>query len=1007
MRRRLLLLFLCYLYVSNGIANQALWNCTQNKDSKEWVCVGEKKSAGKSSEEKAPVTAEPRKDVQPAAPVEAVESAPTENAPAQVAEPVDAKPAPAAPVENAGVEPASPKLPDTNAIEQEPRQAEVDSKKTSLLPVEPSPKKLPQTEANRPGWTCGSKGEDKNWNCKLVGNDPKGQPHVVETYETGVSLLDPAFDFNEEQTFTNLKSQLKYDPWQNCAAPLSDKKKGFVPEKDLRVVSPLDINSDYAEIYDNEIYSYDGNVEIVRADQHSVSNKASYDTVSETLDLQGSVYYSEDELALHSESASLNLASDQARLREALFITPSAPLRGRARTVYRESKTLSRYKDVAYTSCRPGNQDWVVHSSELKMNKTTGQGAAKNAWIEFKGTPVFYSPYMSFPIDDRRLSGFLAPSFGRTQKGGFSLSTPYYWNIAPNYDATLRPRYYSNRGVLLGGDMRYLTEMSKGSAGVEYMPNDSVFDDSRYLATFKNTTQFTPHIYSNIDVNKVSDKDYFSDLGNALSTTTYSSFLLSQANLGYANNGVSLNGHVDSYQSIDKSITSVGVPYKRLPQINLGLSHAFDFMPLNTQMDTEYVYFQHSSAIANGVNARPSGQRVNVKPSLSFPLQTASTFLTPRLSLQHTQYEISNPGFATAGSITRTLPVFSTDSGIFLEKNVNFSNNSYLHTLEPRLFYLYVPKANQDDIPIFDTALNDFSFNSMFLENRFSGTDRVQDANQLTAAITTRLINAKTGKEKLKLSVGDIIYFKDREVNLPGYQEALPFNVIGTTVFPCLSTDASCFRQALPGYFPDNDRFSNLVAEFDAGLTDHVSLSSGAQWNPHLNQVVRHSAMLHYLNKPEPNKPGEIFNVGFRYRKNTQLPVPQVRNASGQLEDVISRPYDIFQSDVSFHWPVYNDWSAVGRWTYSLLNNSTQESFFGVEKENCCWAFRFVGRRWINSLNPLNQNQNINTPIVAATGISQTGVFFEVELKGLTGIGEKLDQFFEKQIYGYRVSKND
>jgi LPS-assembly protein len=203
---------------------------------------------------------------------------------------------------------------------------------------------------------------------------------------------------------------------------------------------------------------------MTRADQRSLSSAAQYDTVSETLDLQGDVYYSDDELAMHSESAALKLASNQAKLRNNLFIAPSTPLRGRAKTIYRDSKTFSRYKDVAYTSCRPGNQDWVVHASELKLNKVTGEGSAKNAWLEFKGAPVFYSPYLSFPIDDRRLSGFLAPSYGGTQSGGFNLSVPYYWNIAPNYDATLKPRYFSDRGVILGGNVRYLTEMSNGKS---------------------------------------------------------------------------------------------------------------------------------------------------------------------------------------------------------------------------------------------------------------------------------------------------------------------------------------------------------------------------------------------------------------------------------------------------------------------------------------------------------------------------------------------------------------
>jgi LPS-assembly protein len=996
MRRRLILFFLPSIYAPVSVANEALWNCAQDKDSKEWVCVGEKKPVDTStsntvkpsvpSSQSIPTAAVTKPSVttqeNPAKEIQSPPSATVENAQPTVAEPEAAKPQPAA-VENAELKPDTSRRPISTRSDKT-RQDSMEPTHTALHPVDssrdcsgqpcdthtrPGDKKILQTEANRPGWTCDAKSGDKNWDCKLVGDDPSGQVRTVETQsESGISLLTPAFSHTEEQVFSNLKSQLKYDPWQNCLAP-SGRKPSFVPEKNLRDASPLDINSDYAEIFDNEIYSYLGNVEMVRADQRSVSNKASYDTISETMDLQGSVYYSEDELALHGESASLNMASDKARLRDALFISPATPLRGRAKTIYRESSTLSRYKGVAYTSCRPGNQDWVVHASDLKLNKISGQGAAKNTWVEFKGVPVFYSPYLSFPIDDRRLSGFLAPSFGHTQRAGFTLATPYYWNIAPNYDATLRPRYLSNRGEILGGEFRYLTGMTKGQADAEYMPHDSRLNKSRYLLGFKNNTQFSTHISSNLNLNKVSDKTYFSDLGNALSMSTYSSYLISQGSLDYVNKGVSLKAGATSYESIDPAITSAGLPYRRLPQVNLNLNRAFDSMPLNTVMDAEYVYFQHDSLV--------NGQRSNIKPSVSFPLRTASAFLTPKLSLQHTQYLLNNPkGLALSErSISRTLPVISADSGLYMEKDVNFFNRSYLHTLEPRLFYLYIPRTDQSNIPIFDSGLTDFSFNSMFLENRFSGSDRVQDANQLTAALTTRLVDAKTGRDKIKFSLGEIAYFQDRKVTLD-YRDPAPPN----------------YNQPLPGYFPGTDKLSNLVADLNLGLTDHLSFTSGAQWNPHLNRVVRQSAVMHYKNEP-----GQIVNLGYRYRKNIVYP-----DFSGL------RPYDIINTDVSFHWPVYNEWSAVGRWSYSLLNNNTQESFFGVEKENCCWRFRVIGRHWINGVGVNSDPNNPNAPVALnATGVAQTGIFFQIELKGLTGIGTKLEQFFEKQIYGYQAPRDD
>jgi LPS-assembly protein len=249
----------------------------------------------------------------------------------------------------------------------------------------------------------------------------------------------------------------------------------------------------------------------------------------------------------------------------------------------------------------------------------------------------------------------------------------------------------------------------------------------------------------------------------------------------------------------------------------------------------------------------------------------------------------------------------------------------------------------------------------------------VQDANQMTAALTTRITDANSGLERLKLSVGQIAYFQNREVTLS-------------------SNSPNSLK-----YLPETNKFSNLVTELNAGLTDHISLTTGTQWDTHLNEIVRHTSGLHYLNKPDPNLPGEIFNVGYRYRKNNPLIIPE-----GALAG--KRPYDIVQSDVSFHWPVYNEWSVVGRWTYSLLNDTTQESFLGVEKENCCWAFRLIGRRWINSVlvNPNLPVLAANAVVNNATGVSQSGIFFEIELKGLSAFGEKLDTFFEKQIYGYR-----
>jgi LPS-assembly protein len=958
------ILFFFAFLLTPGFADDAVWNCHQDKNSKEWVCTGEKSPPAASSEEKdEPLAQQPEAAPSVARP-EVKETAVSEPAPAPV--PVRETVAGAKPQPEAAAE----------------KQIPVKSTVRKAISVK---KNLRQEDTRQTGWHCKAAEGAEDWNCNLTGPDPKGQPRAVSAKDTGFSLLDPAFDAKQEQIFANLRSNLKYDPWAQCSigpGPAPD----FVPRRQLRDISPLDVNADYGEVFENEISSYRGNVEITRADQHSLSNTAQYDTVSQTLDLQGEVYYSEDNLSIYSNSASLKLAQDQATLRNVQFINPSAPLRGRAAAAYRESKVLSRYKDVAYTTCPPGNTDWVLHASDLKLNDATGKGAVKNAWLEFKGAPVFYTPYLSFPVDNRRLSGFLAPSFGNTQLSGFDFSIPYYWNIAPNYDATLRPRYLTERGIMLAGDFRLLTPYSNSKLGIEFMPNDEQRDGSRFLGSLKNTSQFGSYVSSNVDLNYVSDKEYFGELGNALSFPNFS-HVRSTADLGYRdrNRGISLVGRVENYQTIDKTLTGFNRPYRRLPEIDLGLEHAFDFMPLHTDLAGEYVNFVHDDLV--------NGQRFNIKPSVSTPLQSEWGFLTPKVSVQHTDYQLSEKDTNTLSqnwpnTVTRTLPIMSLDSGLTFEKDLG---TTFRHTLEPRLFYLYIPKKDQSDIPLFDTSLYDLWFSNLFRENRFSGIDRIQDANQITAALTSRLIDSETGLERLKLNIGQIIYFQDREVTAPIRIRNLPPSVLVPE--EGLQTPV------------ETDRVSPLIAELSSQFTERWSGETGIQWNPENNDIVRGKAVLHFVDKAE-----KILNLGFHYRRDDLVERTLLNNTgvmkftdpNYQLDDLLADPavlnsHDLVQSDISFRWPLFDNWYAVGRWQYSWLYNNTQETFLGVEKENCCWRFRLIGRRYINNINTVNSSVQ-----QLAEGTSQSGVFFQVELKGLTGLGEKLDEFFEQSIFGYQ-----
>ena len=830
---------------------------------------------------------------------------------------------------------SQPKIGKPKPVEFEPSTA-----KSKVLPapvkVPPVYIQPPRTVAKRPGWTCSSNEEDDTWNCSLFGADPKGKSKIIGDAEYSSGLIASAFDFKQEQIFETLHSQLKYDPWENCTSSVRSEHQ-YVPGKDLRSTVPMDVTADYSEVFDKEITSFFGNVEIIRADQKVTSDMASYNTVSETMDAQGHVFYNEDELALYSDTALLKLGTDEARLRNALFISPAAPIRGRADVVYRDSKDLSRYKEVAFTSCPPGNQDWVIHADRLKMNQQTGKASAKHAWLEFKGLPVFYTPYISFPLDDRRISGFLTPSFGQTDDTGFDMTVPYYWNIAPNYDLTIKPRYMSKRGGMIGGEFRYLTKMSEGTIAAEVLPYDSERNEARYAGTFKSTSRFTPRITANTDLNYVSDDEYLDELKSTLGVS-YDSFVRSSADINYNRQGVAFTTRIQSFQTIDQNVEDINKPYKTLPQVALNLNHSFEQLPIDLEMDNEYVNFHR--------NGRVSGHRFNTRPSVEFPLETPGSFLKPKVSLQYTQYELSDQDPGLSESISRVLPIFSTDSGLIFEKDLNFGESKYVHTIEPRLFYLYIPKDDQKDIPDFDTALYDFSFNSLFRENRFSGTDKVQDANQITVAMSTRLIDSEKGQERLKLSLGQIFYFRDREVTLQDDPET--------------PEDEGA---------PETNDLSNLVAELSGQLTDNISYSSGMQWNYDLGEVTRGNAEIRYRDQP-----GRLINLGYRYRK----------------DDLTEDP-SIHQTDASIRWPIYDNWSGVARLQYSFRYSSTKESFLGLEKESCCWRFRVLWRRFTDTLNDDTSDVELDQ-----------GIFVQLELKGLSSFGDKLDEFLEENLKGYQ-----
>lgn len=805
-------------------------------------------------------------------------------------------------------------------------------------------RKAPPLIAERPGWTCLPDPEQGGWNCTRTGPGPQAEA-VDRTEERPGPLLADTFSAPEERLFRDMLEALPQDPWiAYCAGrPAGLPFRPIGPRE--RAEAPLTIDADYGEVIEEEMATFIGNVEMERADQMLSSDFLFYDSVADIANARGNVRYQEEGIALAGDSAFLKLQKDQGRLRDTLFILETVPARGTSDLVHIESKTLTRYQNIAYTTCPPGNQDWILHAKNLKINKETGRGAAKHAWLEFMHVPFLYTPYISFPIDDRRKSGLLTPSFSNSDVNGIDVTTPYYWNIAPNYDATFSPRVLSRRGVLLGGEFRYLTRATNGLIALEYLPHDAVRGEARGQVAVFNNTRFTPRLNGFLDINLVSDDDYLDELGNTLDFSN-TRHVRSQALLSYARPGMFLGSRLDYYQTIDPTIEDIDKPYRRLPQIMFNLNRSLGVGTAHLDWRNEYVYFQRSGSV--------DAQRLNLRPSIAIPFETAATFLIPRLSLQHTQYWLSNQAPGEPNTIDRTVPIFSVDGGVFLERGMTMADRRFLHTLEPRAFYLYIPHVNQDEIPLFDTALLDFNFLQLFRENRFSGADLIGDANQLSLALTSRIIEPLSGRERFRASVGQIVFFSDREITETTFQRNR-----------CKTVPSNGCR-TVPASRRETDPVSNLIGEFEALITDRLSFRSTLQWDPNDSEIDRGHVLFQYKNTRD-----RLLNLGYRFRRD-----------------------QIHLVDGSFRWPLAMGLYAVGRLQYSVRDDLVLESFLGLEKETCCWRFRIIGRRFVNDVDVRANRVDVMT---------NNAIFLQLELKGLTSFGDRVDRFLERSIRGYRL----
>lgn len=646
-----------------------------------------------------------------------------------------------------------------------------------------------------------------------------------------------------------------------CTAPVYQPLTVSPEQKD----NQTHIQADHVTLSKQNTSVFSGNVDIRRNDLFINAGRVEFQQDNNHLKATGSVEFRTPTIKVNASDAEFYIDNDQGIINNAQYETTQRS-RGTADSIKLESENLVILTNSRYTTCDPDKTDWQLSADEIKLDNENHQGYADDVVLRFKGVPLFYLPYMRFPIGEERLSGFLFPNIGSSDSHGSELLVPYYWNIKPDMDATITPWIMSKRGTMFLSEWRYLNENSAGQLELDYLGDDKEFNDDRQRARWLHRGNPSEGWSTYVDYNYVADDQHVSDFSDELEdiSTTH---LNRRGYIRYNSPGWSFTGNLQSYQTLSGS-----EPYRRLPQLTLATTELEQERKFNFNFNSELVRFEHPDEMV-------VGNRLDLNASVSYPVRTAATHFIPRLSLRHTQYQLEQTSAGSEDNPQRNLPIFSIDSGIVFERNTQLFGNSLIQTLEPQLYYLYVPFKDQSDLPVFDTSLYDFNINNPFVEDRFIGVDRIGDANQLTAAIATRFINQKTGNELFSARIGQVFYFKDREVTLPG------------------------------GEVETNSK-SNIIAEIIARPTASWYLGADMEWDIETDETANANARLAY-------QPGDKLHIQGTYR--------------------FARD-DLKTAELGFRWRLNPRWQITARKLDDLLLEQSLESQLALRYDSCCWG---------------------------------------------------------------------
>lgn len=722
----------------------------------------------------------------------------------------------------------------------------------------------------------------------------------------------------------------------SCALPLAvaaqeglqlkpQRALGLAPPSDPDAL-PVFLEADTVRGHTEKEIEAEGNVKLRRGGQSVFADWMRYDQPAEEIRAAGNVRLEQGGDTVEGERFQYHLATDRGYMDKPRYILTPVPqqpattapakrrfsdtdARGRAERLLFEGPRRYRAEQAEYTTCEPGNDDWFLRSRDLRIDKDRDEGVARDVSIVFMDYTIFYSPYLSFPLHQQRKSGFLTPSLGTSTRSGVEVTVPYYWNIAPNRDYTLSPRLLSKRGLQLNNEFRYLEPDYRGEARIEVLPGDrQKNDEERYAAFLRHEHRLPYGWYGLVNLQKVSDDTYFTDLSTRIALTSQILLpregILSRSGTWGQTGAYGLTAHVQRWQTLQADpLAPITPPYNRQPQINF-LAQNWDLMRTDFELLGQFVDFNHPTLV--------NGRRMVAYPSLTLPLQTSYAYVTPKVGAHFTHYMLDRATTALPDT-TRTLPIFTTEAGLIFERDASIIGQSYIQTLEPKIYYVYIPFRDQSQIPIFDTGQRDINLATIFAENQFSGHDRINDANQVTLGVTSRFVNAQNGIERLRFALAQRYYFQSQRVFVPGVP-------LRSSLSSSSDLLAAVSGTVAPNWYAD------AGWQYDTDLTQTQKFNIGARYQP---------------------QPGKVLNLVYR-------------STTGAVR----------QTDISTQWPITPQWTALARWNYSLLDRRMLEGLVGFEYNGGCWVFRAVAHRFATAV------QQASTSIflqLELSGVSRLG----------------------------------